>query len=86
MFTRSPRPDHACRTYVLDMHRNALRSSAMTYASGILMSIGGVLYLLDQVQKPRNWHLFLIPSLFLMGLGALLAIASSVSNRRSSDA
>jgi hypothetical protein len=86
MFTREPRSDHACRPYVRGMHRNTLRSSAMTYASGILMSTGGVMYLLDQVQKPRNWHVFLIPSLFLMSLGALLAIASSISNRRSSDA
>jgi len=67
------------------MHRTSLRSSAMTYASGIIMSIGGVLYLIDQVQKPRNWHLFLIPALFLMGLGALLAVASSISHRRPSE-
>ncbi|MGE0401723.1 MAG: hypothetical protein AB7T06_33790 [Kofleriaceae bacterium] len=67
------------------MHRNPLRSSAMTYASGILMSIGGVLYLVDQTQTPRNWHLFLIPSMFLMGLGALLALANAISNRRSTQ-
>lgn len=55
----------------------------MTYASGIVMAIGGLLYLLDQSQSPRNWHLFLIPSMFLMGLGVLLAIANAISNRRS---
>lgn len=58
----------------------------MTYASGILMSIGGVLYLVDQVKTPRNWHLLLIPSLFLMSLGALLALANAISNRRSAAA
>lgn len=58
----------------------------MTYASGILMALGGVLYLLDQVQTPRNWHLFLIPSMFLMGLGALLAFVNAISHRRSSYA
>lgn len=67
------------------MHRNPLRSSEMTYASGIIMSIGGVLYLIDQVQKPRNWHLFLVPSLFLMGLGAVLALASSIASRRTTS-
>jgi predicted membrane channel-forming protein YqfA (hemolysin III family) len=67
------------------MHRNPLRSSDMTYASGIIMAIGGVLYLVDQSQTPRNWHLFLIPSMFLMGLGVLLALASAISNRRSSS-
>ncbi|MFN0248842.1 MAG: hypothetical protein ACKV2T_18275 [Kofleriaceae bacterium] len=65
------------------MHRNALRSSAMTYSSGILMALGGVLFLVDQTQTPRNWHLFLLPSMFLMGLGALLAIANAVVHRRS---
>jgi uncharacterized membrane protein HdeD (DUF308 family) len=68
------------------MHRNPLRSSAMTYASGILMSIGGVMYLVDQVQTPRNWHVFLIPSMFLMGIGALLAVVNAISHRRSSYA
>ncbi|GEM_PF-3909863 len=57
----------------------------MTYASGIIMSVGGVLYLIDQVQKPRNWHLFLVPSLFLMGLGALLALAGSISSRNTTS-
>lgn len=67
------------------MHRNALRSSPVTYASGLIMSIGGVMYLIDQVQKPRNWHLFLVPSLFLMGFGALLALANAISHRRTSE-
>lgn len=67
------------------MHRNPLRSSTLTYASGIVMSLGGVLYLIDQAQTPRNWHLFLIPSLFLMGLGTLLAIANAIANRRSAE-
>jgi predicted membrane channel-forming protein YqfA (hemolysin III family) len=67
------------------MHRNALRSSSMTYASGILMALGGILYLVDQAQTPRNWHLFLIPSMFLMGLGALLAAANAIANRRSTE-
>ena len=57
----------------------------MTYASGIIMAIGGVLYLVDQSQTPRNWHLFLIPSMFLMGLGVLLALANAIANRRSSS-
>ena len=67
------------------MHRNPLRSSTLTYASGIVMSLGGVLYLIDQAQTPRNWYLFLIPSLFLMGLGTLLAIANAIANRRSAE-
>lgn len=57
----------------------------MTYASGIVMAIGGLLYLVDQSQSPRNWHLFLLPSMFLMGLGVLLAIANAISNRRSAS-
>lgn len=67
------------------MHRNPLRSSTLTYTSGLVMGLGGVLYLVDQGQTPRNWHLFLIPSLFLMGLGALLALAGAISNRRTRE-
>lgn len=65
------------------MHRNPLRSSAMTYASGLVMSAGALLYLIDRIQSARNWHLLLIPAVLLMVLGSLLALGSSISNRRS---
>lgn len=49
------------------------------------MALGGVLFLIDQSPAPRNWHVFLIPSLFLMGIGALLATVNAIANRRAPE-
>jgi hypothetical protein len=68
------------------MHRNRLAQSKLTVTSGLLMATGALLYLADRVQTPRNWHLLLVPSLVLMGLGAILAAAGAIVNSSSERA
>lgn len=57
------------------MHRllSEFRPSGLTITSGLAMSIGALLYLNDQVPKPRNLHTFLWPALLLMTVGVVAA-------------
>jgi len=57
------------------MHHLAktFRPSALTLTGGLTMSAGALLYLYDQVPRPRNWHMFLWPALILMAIGAVLS-------------
>lgn len=54
------------------------RPNGLTLASGFAMAIGALIYLNDQVPKPRNLHTFLWPALILMGIGVVLATVGAV--------
>jgi hypothetical protein len=59
------------------LHR-PLRPNGTTLLGGLAMSAGALVYLNDQVAKPRNWHVFLWPALALIALGTLIAIVGAV--------
>ena len=54
------------------------RPSAVTTLGGLFMAGGALVYLNDSIPKPRNIHAFLIPSLVLMALGAVIAFCGAV--------
>lgn len=62
------------------MHRTtrAFRPSALSVTGGLAMAIGALIYMNDQMPKPRNWHVFLWPALLLMAIGAIMAAVGAV--------
>jgi hypothetical protein len=51
----------------------------------ILMLVGGVLYLLDMEETGRNLHMFVVPSVVLLAMGALFAFVGSATRDRPRD-
>jgi len=56
--------------------------TGFTIAGALAMSAGALIYLVDEVPKARNWHMFTWPAMVLMALGVLLALLGSVWGRR----
>ncbi len=57
------------------MNRTTRATRAPTIFGAILMAIGALLYFVDLYDTGRNLHWFLIPSVLLLGIGAIFAAA-----------
>ena len=51
--------------------------TTLSVTGGLLMALGGLVYLGDQAHQGRNWHLMLWPALILMAFGAFMAAVGS---------
>jgi len=47
-------------------------------AGAVSMILGCGLYFLDSSTSARHWHLFLVPAMILMGIGAVLALVGEL--------
>lgn len=48
--------------------------TGFTIAGALAMSAGALIYLVDEVPRSRNWHVFMWPALVLMAFGVVLAM------------
>lgn len=55
--------------------------TGFTIAGALAMSAGALIYLADEVPRARNWHMFLVPAMALMALGAVLAVVGAFWRR-----
>jgi len=55
--------------------------TGFTIAGALAMSAGALIYLADEVPRPRNWHVFLWPAMALMAFGAVLALIGAFWRR-----
>ncbi len=55
--------------------------TGFTIAGALAMSAGALIYLADEMPRARNWHMFLIPAMTLMTLGAVLALIGAFWQR-----
>ncbi len=55
--------------------------TGFTLAGALTMSAGALIYLVDEVPRARNWHMFLVPAMTLMALGAALALLGALWRR-----
>ncbi len=62
--------------------RGSVPTNTATLIGALAMAAGALVYLNDQVPKPRNLHVFLWPALVLMAVGAILAAAGAIGRSR----
>lgn len=47
---------------------------------GVMMLIGALIYFIDMFDVGRNLHMFVIPSIIFMGIGAIFSFAGHVTS------
>lgn len=55
-------------------------------AGAVTMVLGCAAYVFDVETSARHWHLFLVPALILMALGAILATVGEIRDDQEAPA
>jgi hypothetical protein len=77
-FTSGPRRDHATRPQLVGMERRMTRAPQIFGA--VMMLLGALIYFLEMFDVGRNLHMFTIPAIIFMGVGAIFSFAGRVTS------
>jgi len=65
------------RLHAASPHREAMENTC-SIAGAVSMVLGCGLYFLDNSTSERHWHLFLMPAMILMAIGAVLSLVGEI--------
>ena len=68
------------RLHAPSPHREGMDNTC-SIAGAVSMVLGCGLYFLDTSTSVRHWHLYLVPAMILMALGAVLALVGELRGK-----